>query len=202
LEKLHGSWFGENPSVLMVYHRERPELTKLVYNTSVTAAFEKTVFDRIMQNCLREGAATENAPDQVEKMAVELSIQLYWLTRLLERQVTDRNSSAEGTAVAEAGKSVSGAPNVLREDAPGLFPEGGSVKWMQMAAKSVVLLAIVLIAGLIGWAVMWFWRRDSAGGKPLLFPDCETVPRLGGEFSGGGFVGMSFEIGDSDGRFD
>lgn len=203
LEKLHGEWFGENPSVLMVYHRERPEMTQLVYNASVRAAFEKSVFDRIMQNCLREGAATENAPDQVEKMAVELSIQLYWMTRLLERQMSQKESEAAGTAVAEARSAATGAPTVLREDAPSLFPEvAGATAWVQQAAKWGILLAIGLGAGFLSWCVMWFWRRDGAAGKPLLFPDVDTVPRLGGEFSGGGFVGMSYEIGDGDGRFD
>jgi len=35
-------------------------------------------------------------------------------------------------------------------------------------------------------------------GNPMLFPDCEVSHRLGGKFSGGTFVAMSFEIGDAE----
>jgi len=201
LEELHADWFGENPVVLMVYFRERPEKTRLVYNTSVQSAFDQTVFDRIRQNLLREGGATENAPDQVEKMAVELSIQLYWLTKLLERQIGDP-SLADDTALARAATNEVIAPRVLRQDAPALFRDESTLRqWLRIAAQWAVLLSIVLLAGATSWLAAWVWRRQSpGGGKPLLFPECEISPRLGGEFSGGGFVGMSFELGDMGGR--
>src|SRR5690606_2097318 len=88
-QQLHREWFSEAPTVLMLYYREHPEMTELVINETVRASMPKSVFDRILQNCLREGAATDDAPDQVEKMAIELSIQLYWLGRLMAHENKD-----------------------------------------------------------------------------------------------------------------
>jgi len=202
LEALHSEWFGENPVVLMVSYREKPEKTRLVYNTSVREAFGETVFDRIRQNLLREGGATENAPDQVEKMAVELSIQLYWLTKLLERQIADASGETGDSAVARAATSGVAAPQVLRQDAPALFRDEPRIRaWLRVGAQWAALLLIVLLSGITSWLAAWLWRRQMAvSGKPLLFPECEISPRLGGEFSGGGFVGMSFDLSDSGSR--
>ena len=43
---------------------------------------------------------------------------------------------------------------------------------------------------------MWWRGRENVSGGPLLFPEFRIVPRLGGEFCGGGFVSMSFELND------
>ncbi len=55
---------------------------------------------------------------------------------------------------------------------------------------SVALLA--LIAAI--WMGSWMWRRDSLNRKPVLFQELSMPNRLGGEFSGGGFVGMSYDV--------
>lgn len=199
VKKLHKEWFSEQPTVLMFYYREQPEMTELVYNDSVRSQLPLSVFERIRQNCLREGGATDDAPDQVEKMAIELSIQLYWLTRLMEHEGDAAKAAAAETPIHEMEASAD-APELLREYAPGIFIEDSS----SIVAFAITVLEIILLVVLLGAAglfVIWLRGRDSVSGKPLLFPNFRIVPRLGGEYSGGGFVSMSFEMNEGSNSY-
>ncbi len=194
IEALHKKWFSDSPTVLMLYYREQPQLTQLVFNESVRTVLPKSVFDRILQNTLREGGVTELAPDQVEKMAIELSIQLYWLSKLMEHENKDDQARAANSSIHEMIAS-SDAPELLREYAPGIFIEDTS-KVISLVFTLVIVIGGLSLIGLIGWGVLAWRGRENVSGQPLLFPEFRISPRLGGEFSGGGFVGMSFELGD------
>lgn len=196
LRQLHREWFAESPTVMMIYYREAPEMTEFVYNDSVTSALPSSVFERIRQNCLREGAATELAPDQVEKMAIELSIQLYWLSRLEEAETHEARTITAETPVHELPASED-APELLREYAPGIFVEESGRRFVSIVLTALLILIALVIVAAIGWVLLWWRNRDRVSGAPLIFPSFQVVPRLGGEFSGGGFVAMSFEVNDS-----
>jgi len=211
LKNLHNEWFDENPTALMVYYREHPENTQIVFNKSVKSALPKSVFDRILENCLREGASTENAPDQVEKMSVELSIQLYWLTRLIDRQAEMKQKvtvvpvqsgsttqivdtlAVESPAVVAALKENNNIPVVTVESVE-LTSGQLHINWFWTSI--VTGIVVFLVASF--WSIRCWRRRNGMAGNPMLFPDCEVSHRLGGKFSGGTFVAMSFEIGDAE----
>lgn len=196
LRELHHEWFSEDPTVLMIYHREEPSLTEIVLNDSVRTSLPKSVFDRILQNVLREGAATTDAPDQVEKMAIELSIQLYWLGRLMESETKEEREVAANTALEDMPASAD-APGILAEYAPNLFvSDRPTVK--SIITMAVGALGMLVLLALGGWIYFLWQDRNNLTGRPLIFPNFEVVPRLGGEFSGGTFVGMSFDINDSN----
>tara|TARA_R110000850_G_scaffold235325_2_gene360175 strand:- start:4057 stop:5175 length:1119 start_codon:yes stop_codon:yes gene_type:complete len=193
LTDLHKEWFSDRTTVLMVYFREHPERTEFVYNEKVRASLPKSVFERISQNCLREGAATELAPDQVEKMAIELSIQLYWLGRLMSAEGKEAQALAEATPAHELPASAD-APELLREYAPGIFLEESSRRAISILVTVAVILACLVVVAFAGWIVIWLRGMDRVTGAPLIFPSFQIVRRLGGEYSGGGFVSMSFDI--------
>ena len=195
IEALHKKWFSDEPTVLMLYYREQPQLTRLVFNESVRNSLPDSVFDRILQNTLREGGVTELAPDHVEKMAIELSIQLYWLSKLMEHENKDDQARAANSTIHELVAS-SDAPELIREYAPGIFIEDTS-KVISLVFTLIVVIGGLALIGLIGWGILAWKGRENISGQPLLFPDFKISPRLGGEFSGGGLVGMSFELGDS-----
>jgi len=195
LQEKHREWFPEQSTVLMLYRREHLDDTRFVYNDSVRSSLPGSVFDRIRQNCLREGGATELAPDQVEKMAIELSIQLYWLTQLMKHETPEAKQRAAETPVREMEASAD-APELLREYAPGIFLEESGRRAVSVIVTAVVVLGVFAFVAFAGWCVLWWRDRDRLSGKPLIFPTFRIVPRLGGEYCGGGFVGMSFEIGD------
>lgn len=192
LQALHQKWFSDDPAVIMLYYREKPDLTELVFNESIRNSLPKSVFDRILQNCLREGAVADLAPDQVEKMAIELSIQLYWLSRLMEKENPADSLLVTASSVHEMMASED-APELLREYAPGIFIDETS-KVVSMIVTLVVVLGGLAMIGCIGWVVMWWRGRESLSGEPLLFPEFALPRRLGGEYCGGGFVGMSFQL--------
>lgn len=192
IEALHQKWFSDSPAVLMLYFREKPELTQLVFNGSIRDSLPKSVFDRILQNCLREGGVADLAPDQVEKMAIELSIQLYWLGRLMEQEDKDDPSLAAASSVHEMMASPD-APELLREYAPGIFIDERG-KTLSVILTFVFVLGGLAATGCVAWIVMWWRGRENVSGEPLLFPEFRIARRLGGEYCGGGFVSMSFEL--------
>jgi hypothetical protein len=196
LEALHREWFPEQTTVLMVYHREHPDLTEFVYNESVRSSLSQSVFERIRQNCLREGAATEFAPDQVEKMAIELSIQLYWLGRLMNAEGAEAKALSEAESVYDLPASAD-APELLREYAPSIFLQESSQRAISILITITVILACLVLAAVLVLIIIWLRNMDRIGGGPLIFPNWEPKPRLGGEFSGGGFISMSFDINDT-----
>ena len=82
------------------------------------------------------------------------------------------------------------APELLREYAPGIFIDDSS-KVISLIFTAVIILGCLAVLGLIGWIILWWKGRENVSGEPLLFPEFTISPRLGGEVSGGGFVGMS-----------
>jgi hypothetical protein len=132
------------------------------------------------------------APDQVEKMSIELSIQLYWLSRLMEQENKNDPSIAAASTVHEMIASPD-APELLREYAPGIFIDE-SGKTLSVILTFVFVLGGLAVIGCVAWIVMWWRGRENVSGEPLLFPDFRIARRLGGEYCGGGFVSMSFEL--------
>ena len=195
LQELHREWFSDDPAVVMLYYREKPEMTELFFNESIRDSLPKSVFDRIRQNCLREGAVADFAPDQVEKMAIELSIQLYWLSRLLESEAKGETPLASASGVHEMMASAD-APELLREYAPGIFIDE-SGRMISLVLTFVFVLGGLAAVGSFGWILMWWRGREGVSGEPLLFPEFRMARRLGGEFCGGGFVGMSFDLNET-----
>jgi len=193
LQVLHREWYSESPTVLMLYYRERPELTEFVYNEGIRASLPKSVFERMRQNCLREGAATDLAPDQVERMAIELSIQLYWLGRLMAQEAAGEEITEAQVALNDL-PATADAPELLREYMPGIFQEESGRRLLPVLLTALLLIALIAVGGAVLWCVLWWRNYDRVAGAPLLFPSFHVVPRLGGEFSGGSFVGMSFEL--------
>lgn len=192
LAALHAKWFSDTPAVVMLYYREQPQLTQLVFNRSIEESLPESVFDRILENTLREGAVADLAPDQVEKMAIELSIQLYWLSRLMDQERKGDQSLESASSIHEMMASAD-APELLREYAPGIFIEENG-KALTLVFTIVFILGGLAVVGCVAWVVMWWRGRENVSGEPLLFPDFRIARRLGGEYCGGGFVSMSFEL--------
>jgi hypothetical protein len=195
LEERHREWFGDRSVVLVAYFLEHPERTRVIYGDVVTRKLPEGVFSRIFQSCVREAQVAETPFDQVERFAIEMSIRLYWLAKMLERQ-------AAGEAIPTTEEELSGAkweelaltaqPAVMMPGADGtpatrMADRLPDLPWLFLGI-GVFLLSCVTGAG------AWWWRRDSLAAKPVLFPDLELPTRLGGNFSGGGYVGISFEV--------
>ena len=184
LEQKHREWFGNQPIVTVAYFLAHPERTEIVYGENVTEKLPQKVFEQIFKNCVQEAQVAETPFDQVERLAIELSIRLYWLAKTLKRE-----EAGEETLVGPVnleGRSGELPPVVLGATVPGSDFLGG-FPWILAVTGGVILISAF-------GGVWWWWRRDSLGAKPMLFPELEVPSRLGGSFSGGGYVGISFNV--------
>lgn len=194
LQQVHDQWFGAEPVVTVAYFLEHPERSQVVYGQTVRERLASAVFEQIYHSCVREAQVAETAYDQVERFAIELSIRLYWLAKLIERQ-------AAGETIASTHEELS-RPEWQEMAVPGQASatgESGASRADMVGAKLRALpwlglgLGAAFLSGLLG-SGWWWWRRDSLAAKPVLFPDLEMPSRLGGTYSGGGYVGISFEL--------
>lgn len=195
LEDRHREWFADQPVVLVAYFLEHPERTRVVYGAGVRQKLPDGVFNRIFQSCVREAQVAETPFDQVERFAIEMSIRLYWLAKMIERQ-------AAGESIPTSEEELSGPKweNLAATEQPGAAGSAGIDAASDAAAAGLPVLLwlgvgglILLLSSLAGVGA-WWWRRDSLAAKPVLFPDVDLPTRLGGNFSGGGYVGISFDV--------
>ena len=68
-----------------------------------------------------------------------------------------------------------------------------TVQWIVAGSLFILLLALLFV-------LKNFISSRKKFKGPILFPRYSKQERLGGEFSGGAFVGISFEMGRPDGR--
>ena len=196
LDERHRQWFGDEHVVLVAYFLEHPEKTRVIYGDGPRQKLPAVVFDRIFQSCVREAQVASTAFDQVERLSIELSIRLYWMSKLIERQTageiiaTTQETLSEPDwkeLAADAQKAVM-LPSVNSPSRAAVVAKKLSdLPWLGMGIGTF-LISCALGAG------AWWWRRDSLAAKPVLFPDVDLPTRLGGAYSGGGFVGISFEV--------
>ncbi len=192
LASQHREWFGEMPTALVATTMGTMGNTQIVYGEVITGSVDKNALDKVYQHCLREAQKIENDSDQIEQLALELSIQLYWVSQLLDKDsgtVSPITFNADREIVATSRPDGAAMPIPFQNRASTMMgPLGIPLAWWIFG--SVALLA--LIAAI--WMGSWMWRRDSLNRKPVLFQELSMPNRLGGEFSGGGFVGMSYDV--------
>ncbi|MGY8641917.1 MAG: hypothetical protein ACKVJU_12590 [Verrucomicrobiales bacterium] len=192
LASQHREWFGEIPTALVATTMGTMGNTQIVYGDQITGSVDKNAIDKVYQHCLREAQKIENDSDQIEQLALELSIQLYWVSQLLDKDsgtVSPITSNANGEIVATSRPDGAAMPIPFQNGASTTMgPLGIPLTWWILG--SVALLALISAI----WMVSWMWRRDSLNRKPVLFQELSMPSRLGGEFSGGGFVGMSYDV--------
>lgn len=187
LDQRHRDWFPSEKAVTVAYFLEEPERTQITFNAELREKLPEAVFDRIFQNCVREAQVAETPFDQVERLAIELSIRLYWMSKLLERQ-----SAGETIATTQEELSQPVWENIAQPEPPhserlaellGVLPWG----WIFGGLAGTALIVLITVH---------FWRRDSLSARPALFPERELPTRLGGMSSGGAYIGISFEVGE------
>jgi hypothetical protein len=185
LAELHQRWFGDERVALVVYPFGQPRKTQFEFGPAVRSKVSSTVVGRIEQSCVAEAAVGADPSDQVEKLAIELSIRLYWLGRILDRPQSMTEAEAEAAADQQRVADRSGAPS-----AAVLFAARASHWWWIFAG----VLLTVMASGVFRWLV----RRNSLSGEPMFFPDRELAVRLGGPCAGGTCAAISFRFGAED----
>lgn len=206
LKQIHREWFGDRLAIMVVYHYLEPDSLEIVYNESLAPKIPATVFHKIRQNCVGEAKLADNGPDQLEKITIELSIQAFWLEKLMDREPLTIRLPAEETQVAvhapapiiepvEAPVEIEEVFALPKPD-PAPEPESNLIRIIVVGSSSILLLAVLLFLREL------VVSRLSRKQEPILFPSFPGQPRLGGEFTGGAFIGISYDPGRSDVRID
>lgn len=209
LAQLEEKWFDDRATFLAVYQLSRPEDLELIYHPGNTRRLADPTLERIRYDCVRAARAVDNPSDQLEKLIVELSIQLFQLEQ--GRRVSNPMAPVPSPPVATTGDPVEGSPvtvAVVLETAidPGRWAiairfidrirSAGPIAWMVLGSSLLLVLSIALFLRTV------YAKRRTSGKKPILFPACEPRRRIGGVHNGGAFAGISFELGKCDGRME
>ncbi|MDZ4405330.1 hypothetical protein [Prosthecobacter sp.] len=170
LGKIASGSLLQTDASLLVYPLGEPWRARLFVSKSVHDQTSTEFLSETIQACLHEALQASDVHDQLHRYAVHLSTRLFWLQRAL------------GTApTTEVGKD-----QPLAEVTP-------EVKTTVQHTTSVLFIVIwssasLLMLGVAGVAGRQFHRhlRLRRQSRVWILPEPETVPRLGGAFTGGG----------------
>lgn len=171
LEKIASGSLLKSDACLVVYPLGEPWRTRLFVSRSIHTQVSREFLSETIQACLKEALQTSNEHDQLSRYTIHLSTRLFWLQKALVTVLAGKTD--KGQALAEF-SSQSKAPDV-----PGTTNLTTILIWISGS---------VLLLGLLGFTCRKFFlhlqlRRRR---RVWMLAEPETVPRLGGAFTGGG----------------
>ncbi|MFN0077681.1 MAG: hypothetical protein ACKVY0_14520 [Prosthecobacter sp.] len=170
LEKIAGGSLQQTDACLLVYPLGEPWRARLFVSKSVHDQTSAAFLAETIQACLREALQASDVHDQLHRYAVQLSTRLFWLQRALSSNPATETDKDQ----------------LLAEVTPAVTADTQST-------ASVVTIMIWSSAGLLMLGVTGItgrqisrYRRLRRQNRVWILPEPETVPRLGGAFTGGG----------------
>lgn len=154
-------------SCLVVYPLSEPWRAQLFLSENVHRETSDAFLRETLQSCVNSAVQTSDAHDQLHRYMVELSTRLFWLQ-----------------------KALAGSPGGLSAKAHGMSQVSpGGQKNVAGSNSSAILLAsfgiAVLITALLAIHLNTKRRLTQQTKFVWHFPEPETIPRLGGAFTGG-----------------
>ena len=156
-------------SCLVVYPLSEPWRAQMFLTRSIHSHASDNFLHETLQACVSSALQTTDAHDQLHRYVVELSTRLFWLQKALAGRAGTNSADDKDMATITREEEKSGSPTSMTSV---LLIAGGAV-----AVMVIALLAI------------WFGARRLRTRQTKFvwyFPEPETVPRLGGAFTGGG----------------
>ena len=171
LDKVASGSLLKSDSCLVVYPLGEPWRTRLFVSRSVHNQISAEFLSETIQACLQEALQTSNAHDQLRRYTIHLSTRLFWLQKALGTEPAVKTDNSH--SLAEFGPLVK-APAV--SSTPGV---DSSTIW---SSGSLLMLGLAVLS-LRGFARHLRLRRHR---RIWMLAEPDTVPRLGGAFTGGG----------------
>jgi hypothetical protein len=159
-------------SCLLIFPISEPWRARLFLSKNIHEQTSLEFLGETIQACLREALQSSDEHDQLRRYAVHLSTRLFWLQKALG-EAPNLAKSVKQSVLAE----------VLAEKAAGTSVTNTSL------TNHVIWTAIaLLVVGLAGTLAHWFRLNQQAKHltRVWILPENETLPRLGGAFTGGG----------------
>lgn len=157
-------------SCLVVYPLSEPWRAQMFLSRSIHTHASDTFLQETLQACVSSALQTTDAHDQLHRYVVELSTRLFWLQNALAGRTATTSSGDMHLASVAPGKETSGG---MASTLPAFLTAGGAV---------ALMAAVILIA--------WLGARRRLRTRQTkfvwYFQEPETIPRLGGAFTGGG----------------
>ena len=171
LEKIASGSLLQSEACLVVYPLGEPWRTRLFVSRSIHDQISTAFLSETIQACLNESLQTSNVHDQLRRYTIHLSTRLFWLQKALVTDVPGKKNKDQSLAEFSAQPEVPAAP-VTSSLPPLLIWISGSL----------------LLLGLVSITCRQFYRHLQLRRRRRIWmlPEAETVPRLGGAFTGGG----------------
>lgn len=171
LEKIASGSLLKTDACLLIYPQGEPWRTRLFVSSSIHGQISSSFLGETIQACLQEALQTSNVHDQLRRYTIHLSTRLFWLQKALG--AASQAASQEENSLTEFAQEE----QTSRQDNPAL--DSTLLAWGG---------AGVLFAGLMLLAIAKARRSLRLRKQRCIWvlPEPETVPRLGGAFTGGG----------------
>ena len=172
----HGA-LTRQKACLAVYPLGEPWRARLLLSPRLRGTVSETALTELATDCIQDAHQAQQSSLQLQRYAVRLSTRLFWLEKTLPSSSTV-TSTTSPPETADATKPISNP----------LFP----FTWL---VPSLIAMAVLLTA-------IWLTQLLAKKRSPQLMtepthvwvlPDIEVSPRLGGAFSGGSSITVSFK---------
>lgn len=171
LDKFASGSLLNSDACLVIYPLGEPWRTRLFVSRSIHNQISSEFLTETIQACLQEALQTSDEHDQLRRYTIHLSTRLFWLQKALSIEAAAKPGT--GPALAEF------SPQSKAPTAP--------------APISITTVTLWLSAGLLLLGLGIFTKRQILHRLHLkrqrrvwMLAEPETVPRLGGAFTGGG----------------
>jgi len=171
LDKIASGSLLQAEACLLVYPLAEPWRARLFVSKTVHDQTSAAFLTETVQACMREALQSSDVHDQLHRYAVHLSTRLFWLQKAL--RPTLANTLVKTQTLAEI------APETAT------MPAAGSVGLHSLMIGGGGGLLVLGFIGAAGWK-FHLHRRLRQQNHVWVLPEPETVPRLGGAFTGGG----------------
>ncbi len=168
------------PAAIVFYHLGAPQRSKLYLSPSLTDIVSAAEQRRALQSSVMQALEHVNHADQLAAFAVQMSIRIYWMERMLEgtQQPGEDGPLPAGRLPLPA---VTKPRAVEREDTFSAWLDAVAARWTMPGA-----IFLGTAAGLAGLGAWWRTRARHR------FPDLEVEPRLAGPHGAGIGAVISF----------
>jgi hypothetical protein len=171
LEKIASGSLLQSDACLVVYPLGEPWRTRLFVSRSIHNQISTEFLSETIQACLNESLQTSNAHDQLRRYTIHLSTRLFWLQKALVTGLADKTEKDHALAELSSQLKVPAAPSAS-----------------SLTTLLIWISGSLLLLGLVGITCrqIFHHRQLRSRRRIWMLSEPETVPRLGGAFTGGG----------------
>ncbi len=171
LEKIASGSLLQSDACLVVYPLGEPWRTRLFVSRSIHNQISTEFLTETIQACLNESLQTSNVHDQLRRYTIHLSTRLFWLQKALVTAPAGKTKKDQALAEFSSQLKVSAVPSS--------FSFSTLLIWI---SGSLLVLGLIVIA-----CRRFLYHQQLKRQRCVwMLAEPETVPRLGGAFTGGG----------------